>query len=381
MPSFSLKQAAALLATLVLCAVSGAAHAMGGSDYDDKAAVIFTYLAIGDDADPSASLTRDQFMDQVRELTEESYNVEALPAVVDAFIAGKSLPARTVALTFDGADKSVLEIAAPYLIDHKMPFTVFIPAGKIGTPPYMSWDDLRDLKKSGLVSFGLHPSGYGTLADMADNDIKRQLNTSLAQIRDELHVDVSLLAYPYGEYDDAFKTIAKAMGFKAAFGQQSGVAYAGGDMFALPRFTLTERYGDLDRFRMTANALPFPVSDVSPADPHLNTLSPAIGFTVPDDMAKNLKALSCFSSSNEKPKIQILNKSRVEIRMTQPFAEDRPRINCTLPSDAKNGEDQRWRWFGMLYTLQPGVLDKAAQDAASKIQQHAGETDDSVNAD
>lgn len=373
---FSLKHLGLMFGLALLLGTAPAA----ANDYDDKAAVIFAYFAIGNDNNPSLSIRTEQFTQQINELKSGGYNIARLDDIVDAFAAGTPLPPRTVAITFDGADKSILQHAAPLLIDNDLPFTVFIPADRVasGKPPFMDWGDLRKLKRSGLVSFSLHPSSYSRLADSGDAEIKRQINNSLAAIRDELDVNVGLIAYPFGEYDEAYQKVVKSMGFKAAFGQQSGVAWSGDDRYALPRFTLTERYGDMDRFLMTANALPLPATDISPGDPHLNSLTPSIGFTAPDDLAKSLKSLSCFSSSAEKPELQILG-SRVEIRMSKPFREDRPRINCTLPVAGAPGEEPRYRWLGMMYTVPQDLLDQAAADRA-KTEKHAGSgANDSIN--
>ena len=376
MRPFSLKQLGLMFGLALLSGIPAAA----ANDYDDNAAVIFAYFAIGNDNNPTASLRTEQFIQQINELTSGGYNVAPLDNVIDAFAAGRTLPARTVAITFDGADKSILQNAAPLLIDHELPFTVFIPADRVSSekPPFMNWDDLRKLKRSGLVTFGLHPSSYSRLADNNPNEIKRQINNSIAVIREELEVNVGLIAYPFGEYDENYKQIVKSMGLKAAFGQQSGVAWSGDDRFALPRFTLTERYGDMDRFLMTANALPLPATDISPDDPHLNSLTPSIGFTAPDELSKSLKSLSCFSSSAEKPELQILG-NRVEIRMSKPFREDRPRINCTLPVAGAPGEEPRFRWLGMMYTVPQDLFDQAASERA-KEEQHAGSSaNDSIN--
>ncbi len=328
------------------------------SEYDAKSAVIFTYFAIGNDDTPSASITLEQFQQQMDELGNGLYKVVPLSKITEALAAKKELPAHTIALTFDGADKSVIDIAYPILKEKNFPFTVFIPSDKIsaGKPPFMSWDDLSILKKSKLAEFGFHPSTYSRLTGSSEAELKRQINSAISDIRENLGVNVSLFSYPFGEYDRTYKTILEKSGINAAFGQQSGVVYAGMDPFSLPRFTLTERFGDLERFIMTANALPFPVSDLSPDDPHLTTTTPSIGFTVPDAMTGTLKSLSCFSSTDEKPTIDILD-NRVELRLNQPFNVERPRINCTLPVTSPDG-DMRWRWLGMLYTISPGLLEQ-----------------------
>lgn len=364
---FSLKHGWLAFAVAALMASPAAANS-GETEYDAKSAVIFSYFMIGHDDSPSSSITTEQFSAQIDELVDGGYNIQSLPEIVDAFAAGKDLPPRTIALTFDGADQSVIDIAFPVLSRNNIPFTVFVPTEKIDSGGYMGWDDLRTLKRSPLVNFGLHPSGYGRLAGSTDEEIRRQINNGISTLRDRLDVEAPFFAYPFGEYDATYETIVQDMGFKAAFGQQSGVAYAGHDPFALPRFTQTERYGDIERFQMSANALPLPAMDVSPADPSLKTLTPAIGFTVPDALAKSLKSLSCFSSTQEKPELEIMN-TRVEIRMKAPFAEERPRINCTLPVAGAAGAEPRWRWFGALYTIPAELLQT---EEAPTIQKTSG---------
>lgn len=358
------------MAALLLASTADA----GQTDFDNRSAVIFAYFAVGNDDNPSGSVTKDQFARQIEEIATGGYTVKPLPEIIDTFTNTKSLPDKTIVLTFDGADKSIIDNALPLLEKNKLPFTVFIPADRIGQPAFLSWEDLRDLKETGLVTFGLHPSSYGRLVNDKSEDIKRQINNSLSVVRKELDVNATLLAYPYGEYNTAYKKIVSAMGLKAAFGQQSGVAYAGDDLYALPRFTLTERYGDIERFIMTANALPLPVTELSPADPYLNTLTPSIGFTVPDSLGAYLKSLSCFSSTNEKPKLEIIN-NRVEIRMEKPLNEDRPRINCTLPVAGIPGEEPRFRWFGMMYSVPQNLL--AKEETGEKKSARA--TDDNID--
>src|SRR3546814_16104016 len=75
-----------------------------------------------------------------------------------------------------------------------------------------------------------------------------------------------LFAWPFGEWDTRSMAVVKAMGYDAAFGQQSGVAHAKHDLYWLPRFPMNEHYGSVDRMLMAVNALPLPVSDIAPDD-------------------------------------------------------------------------------------------------------------------
>lgn len=324
---------------------------------DERAAVIFSYHRVGEDEYPSSNIRREQFDAHIRELKDGDYHVMSLAAVIDAMRNDRKLPPRTVVLTFDGGHKSIIEYAAPILLKNNIPFTVFIPTNNMdrNSGQYMSWDDVRKLARNDLVTVGLHPATYDRLDDDGETEILRQINNARADFRKELGRDAQFFAYPFGEYSKAYRDLIEKQGFIAAFGEQSGVAYAGADMFALPRFQMTESYGNLDRFLMAAHAFPLPVTDVSPADPRLTSAQPTIGFTVDEGLKSQLKDLACFAAGQGKPSVEIVGDNRVEIRLERPLDTARARLNCTLPGPAPAlGDDETWRWFGMMMTV-PGI--------------------------
>lgn len=320
---------------------------------DKKSAVIFTYYHIGDELNAATNLSREQFEKQIAEIKSAHYNVLPLPEIVEKLKANEELPDPAIAITFDGAHKKTLNYAAPLLMKAGLPFTIFIATDTLDnkTPDNLSWDEIRRLVRSDLVSIGLHPASYQKIYDKDKAEISRQINKARARYREELDEAASLFAYPYGEFSLTYKEIIEQQGFKAAFGQQSGVAYAGTDMFALPRFSMTEPYGDIERFRLTALALPLPARDIAPHDPYIVNGKPEIGFTIDPALKNQIKSMSCFSSTSEKAKLQVLGGTRIEIRLDKPFEDERGRINCTMPGPIdETSEQPRWRWFGMLLT-------------------------------
>jgi hypothetical protein len=109
---------------------------------------------------------------------------------------------------------------------------------------------------------------------------------------------------------------------------------------------MNESFGHLNRFQLVVNALPLPVSDLTPTDPLVTSVNPPLlGFTVTAEVG-HLRRLSCFSSNEGKVSVEILGAIRVEVRMTKVFGRGRTRVNCTLP-----GPGGRWRWFGTLFNV------------------------------
>ncbi len=353
-----------ILALLLLTGNIVPAAAQETVPQDSSAAVIFAYQSIGDTEYQAGSITADKFQDHINELMKGDYNFISLPDLVDALKQGKTLPPYTVALTFDGTYRTVLESGIPLLLKNNIPFTVFVSTDypDRNDMEYMSWGDLKKLSHQKLVTLGLHPASYIRLSSARDEDIRLQLNKARACLRETLGVEATLFSYPFGEMNNRYKAIVADSGFEAAFGQQSGVAYSGTDLYNIPRFTMTENYGDLDRFRLVARALPLPAADIEPRDTILSPENPAIGFTVDGALAGGIKKMSCFLSGQGKIDFETIGKSRIEMRIRENSEDTRPRINCTMPATVPGGDpqDQRWRWLGFLFST-PGAQNQDGQ--------------------
>ncbi len=311
-------------------------------------AVILIYHRFGEDKFPSTNTRLVQFEAHITELTSGPYTVLPLPQVVDALLAGTPLPDRTVAITMDDAYRSIYTEAWPRLRAAGLPFTVFVSTDPVdrNSANYMTWDQLRELNASG-VTIGNHTSSHAHMIPASPGRNAAIIVNARERLTAELGVRPDLFAYPYGEMSHATRTVVAESGFRAALGQHSGVAHSGLDPLYLPRFAFNETFGGIDRFRLVVNALPLPVSDITPADPLLTDNPPAFGFTVGPGIG-NLGQLNCFASHDERPGVERLGESRIEVRLATPFPAGRNRFNCTLP-----GPDGRWRWFGMQYYVNP----------------------------
>lgn len=346
---------------------------------DQSSAVVFVYQRIGEDSMPRSSISTDQFRAHINELKAGGYKVLPLPKIIEAIRAGESLPQNTVAITFDGAYTSTLNNALPLLKEAGLPYTLFFATDMAdGAPTHAGWDQLKSLGRDGLASFGIMPSGYVHMVGQTPAQNAALVNKAMTRFKEEMGEDPPFFAYPYGEYSAAVKKLLGDYAFKAVFALQSGVVHGKSDFLALPRFIMTDNYGDLDRFRLTANALPLPVSDVIPEDMVLKDNPPLVGFTVTPELT-SLSKLSCFASGIGKLDLARPGSGRIEIRLKEPLQERRTRINCTLPDDTViPGRPQSWRWFGV-QLIAPDYGDDSEADAATPAQSGEEDSDTDEN--
>jgi peptidoglycan/xylan/chitin deacetylase (PgdA/CDA1 family) len=313
---------------------------------EPTSAVIFAYRHFGDDADPFGTIAIEPFEAHLSELRSGAYTVLPVPDIVAALRDNKPLPERTVGITIDDASASVYTIAWPRLRAAGLPFTLFVSPDTIesGGGARMSWAQLRELASAG-VTIGNQTAGYARLLGQDRAYAIGQVQRAQEALRAQLGDPPKLFAWPYGEYSAAQRDLIAGLGFEAAFGLASGVAYAQSDRFALPRFTLSDAFGSIERFRLSAEALPLVVADMSPADSLPLDNPPHVGFTVDPAMGE-LDQLACFAANVGRAQVEPLGGRRIELRLAEALPPGRARINCTLP-----GPDGRWRWLGVQLSM------------------------------
>jgi len=306
-------------------------------------ASILMYHRFGEDSFPSTNIRLEQLEAHIAELTSGPYTVLPVPEIVSAIREGRDLPDRTIGITVDDGYLSIYTQAFPRLKAAGLPFTVFISTDPIDRSfsGFMSWDQIREMRDAG-VTFGAHTA---THLHMPANTITRNredMARANARYLEELGSVPELFAYPFGEASLEIQSLIRENGHVAAFGQHSAPLDASSDPLYMPRFALNESFGNMDRFRLVANALPIPHTDITPNDPTLSANPPLFGFTR-TDMTEPLSGLACYAADQGKVKVEQLG-PRIEVRMNSPFTAGRARINCTAL-----GPDNRWRWLGMLY--------------------------------
>lgn len=315
----------------------------------ETGAVVFMYHRFGESKYPSTNITLEQFEAHIQELQSGPYRVLPLPEIIKALRQGSPLPDRTVGLSIDDAFLSVYTEAWPRLKKSGLPFTVFIATGVVDRKVrgYMNWDQIREMASAG-VTIGSHTVSHLHMPDANQSKIQEEIEHSNSRFEKELGLEPEIFAFPYGESSLAVQGGVKENGFLAAFGQHSGVIGGQRNFFDLPRFAMNENYANLSRFKLVVNALPLPITDITPADPLISSDNPpAMGFTVAPGI-KGMDRMACFSTHEGRARLERLGERRIEIRVEQAFPKGRTRVNCTLPAG-----QGRWYWFGRQF-YRPG---------------------------
>ena len=307
-----------------------------------NSATVFMYHKFGVDKYPSTSVTISQLENHVSEFIKGKYNVKSLDFIVDTIINDGELPNNTIGISVDDADKSFFDVGWPLFKKNNIPVTLFVTTKTISknNKNYLNWDQIRKLKKEGVV-IGAHSHTHAHMPDISINEVKNEIEISNKIFLKELGEIPTLFAFPYGETTSEIIELIKEYKFKVAFGQHSGIINETSNMYYLPRFSLNEKYGELDRVKFATSAQGLGVYDFIPANPTIDQNPPFIGFSLLDN--KKVQGLDCFvfdSKGQVEREIFKFNE-RVEIRLNRELSTGRSRMNCTVKDSAGV-----WRWFG-----------------------------------
>jgi peptidoglycan/xylan/chitin deacetylase (PgdA/CDA1 family) len=317
-----------------------------------NSAVVLAYYRIDEDIFPNSSLKFDTFKAHIDDILSGGYTVLPLPDIIQRLQNNTPIAPKTLAITFEGGYRSILNEAVPLLEEYDLPYTVFYSSAAANTSSHqhLSWEELQYLSDNPLTQLGVSSQHYQALPPLAMEEQKRRINTSIAEHRKRFGSHPALFSYPDGQWTPALQAFIQGSGFTAALGIQSGAASPNADLYALPRFTMTESYSNIERFKMVTTARPLPAFDILPQGTIPSSNTPHIGFSV-NMPQEALKPLSCFTSGQDRPAIDIIKTSeslsRVELRLAEPLNAQRTRVNCTLTENAGARKNTLY-WLGLV---------------------------------
>lgn len=211
---------------------------------------ILLYHRFGPVVADNMTVTTTVFESHLKYLRDNGYTVIPLIRLVNYYLKrGSPPPHRSVVITSDDGHKSIYTNMLPLVKKYRVPVTLFIYPSAISNASYaMTWDQLREMKKTGFFDFQSHsywhpnlrkdrrrltPAEYDKFVDM-------QLKKSKSRLEEELGVKVVMLAWPFGIYDDELISKATGAGYVAAFTIERRLSSSSDNIMALPRYLMVD---------------------------------------------------------------------------------------------------------------------------------------------
>jgi len=299
--------------------------------------IVLVYHRFDEQKHPSTSISSQNFYEQLHYLKKNNYNVLPASRLIDFFYNGYDLPPKSVFITIDDAFKSFYENAFPLLKNFDFPFSVFLSTGFVNKNrinDFMDWDMLNELKKNKGEIYN-HSDKHKSFIDYTSTDLIKDIETAEKKIEDNLGKSHKIISYPYGESNASVKDIVKGLGYKIAFSQHSSPLHFKENKYNLPRFSINNKYGSLERFAQIINTKPMNISSIEFIKDEENN---SFQFNLKTDF--NLNQINCFTNDGNLEKS--INDNVLVIKVSNALRNQRYRLNCTLL------ENRDVYWFGTM---------------------------------
>jgi peptidoglycan/xylan/chitin deacetylase (PgdA/CDA1 family) len=204
----------------------------------------------------SMTITASSFEAQMEYLAKNGYRVISMAQFGD-FIAGKEpLPRKTVVITIDDGYRATYQIAYPILRRFGFPATVYLYSDFVGAADAMTWPQMQEMVKSGLIEIQPHSKSHANLTVRLPGEtearyaerIRREVEAPQAVIQDKLGLASLSFAYPYGDMNDLVAGLLQRQGVHLG----ATVTAGGNGFYAYPymlRRTMVYGTDDMETFK------------------------------------------------------------------------------------------------------------------------------------
>ena len=198
---------------------------------------VLTYHHVGV---PSASkwrlntVTSKSFEYQMNFMQRHGFKVISFNDLVEGIKKGHAFARNTVVLQFDDGYEDNYTYAFPILKEYGFPATIFIISDTIGTPGFLTWDEVKEMEKSN-ITFGAHTRRHVYLPNVSPAIAQDEIAGSKKIIEDHLGHSIDYFCYPSGGFTEYIKRLVMDAGYKAAVTTNRGKRKFNLDLYELKR--------------------------------------------------------------------------------------------------------------------------------------------------
>jgi peptidoglycan/xylan/chitin deacetylase (PgdA/CDA1 family) len=202
--------------------------------------IMYHYVTPGEKTKAMLEVSLKSFQRQMHFLRQQKYNILPLEKLADLIQKKAPLPPKTIAITFDDGFKEVYTQAFPVLKKYNIPAAMFIIIDAVGRPGRLTWGQIKEMRDSGLITFGSHTFNHRDLVRKikSDTERKRQIADSKRILEQKLERPVTMFSYPAGLFNSRVRQMVIDAGYKLAVATIPGKDYPNDDIYALKRLRI-----------------------------------------------------------------------------------------------------------------------------------------------
>lgn len=193
------------------------------------------YSNLNDPIGGNLSVSPEKFEQQIAWLVSNNYQTVSL----SFFKNPESINFKPIILTFDDGYQDAYGVAFPILKKYQMVGMFYLIVNKIGTPGYLTWDEIMQMQTEGM-SFGSHTLSHPDLRNLSKISLHKELEESKKILEQKLGKEITDFCYPSGKYNTVVLKELKNDNYQTAVTTHSGISSLKENLFLLKRLRITE---------------------------------------------------------------------------------------------------------------------------------------------
>ncbi len=162
------------------------------------------------------------FDTQMQYLVQNGYTTLFANELANALINKQQLPAKSVVITIDDGYEDNFIYALPILRKYGVKANIMLASGLMGNSNMLSWNQVRDLKASGLIYFSNHTWSHHPMNQGSQEKLEYEITTAQKEIEENTGQKVDTFTYPYGALSDRAAATLQRLGYTVAFSEIPG---------------------------------------------------------------------------------------------------------------------------------------------------------------
>jgi peptidoglycan/xylan/chitin deacetylase (PgdA/CDA1 family) len=188
---------------------------------------------------PDREISPERFAEQMRSLVERGYESLSMDDLVQVAQGHENIQKPAFVLAFDDGYRDNWEHAFPIIKKWGIQAVIYLVTERVGSDGFLSWDEVKSMSDSGLVIFGSHThthrhfvrkEPYGNLED--------ELRTSKSVLETRLGKPCRHMAWPWGDYEDAWLPLVQKLGYVSAATTLAGANAKGTNPYEFRRINV-----------------------------------------------------------------------------------------------------------------------------------------------
>ena len=184
------------------------------------------------------SLTVDYgvFDQQMSYLASSGYTPIWANELINALLTHSQLPGKPVMVTMDDGYADNAIYALPVLQKYGIKANLMLASGLVGgNPDMLTWDQVNQLKSSGLIYFTNHTWSHYAISNGPQSKIDSEIDVAQTEIQDHTGQTVNVFTYPYGEFNNNAIQTLQRKGYIGAYSTIPGQYQCDSFIMALHR--------------------------------------------------------------------------------------------------------------------------------------------------